>query len=34
VRAGRLIAAPLALIRDRVREVARTYSGACGGGAH
>jgi D-tagatose-1,6-bisphosphate aldolase subunit GatZ/KbaZ len=34
VRAGRLIAAPLALVRDRVREVARAYAGACGGGAH
>jgi D-tagatose-1,6-bisphosphate aldolase subunit GatZ/KbaZ len=34
IRAGRLTPAPLALVRDRVREVARTYAGACGGGAH
>ena len=34
VRAGRLSAAPLALVRDRVREVVRVYAGACGGGAH
>jgi D-tagatose-1,6-bisphosphate aldolase subunit GatZ/KbaZ len=34
VRAGRLAAEPRALVRDKVRQIARVYAGACGGAAH